>query len=105
MAGYEAIVFDLDGTLLDTLEDLTDSVNAALQSFSCPLRTIGQVRTDVGNGIRNLMIRSVENGEAHPDFEHLFLAFREHYKANCRNKTKPYAGITELLRTLQRDGR
>lgn len=105
MAGYEAIVFDLDGTLLDTLEDLTDSVNAALQSGGCPQKTIEQIRAYVGNGIRNLMIRSVEGGEAHPGFENMFQAFREHYKANCRNKTKPYEGIPELLQTLQKDGR
>ncbi len=104
MAGYKAVVFDLDGTLLDTLEDLTDSVNKALKDYGCPQKTIGQIRTYVGNGIRNLMIRSVEGGEAHPEFEKIFLAFQEHYKANCQNKTKPYDGIIELLRTLREAG-
>ena len=105
MTGYEAIVFDLDGTLLDTLEDLTDSVNAALQKYGCPQKNIEQIRTYVGNGIRNLIIRSVEQGESHPELENIFQAFQKHYKANCRNKTKPYKGIIELLHILTADGR
>ena len=67
MDKFEAVVFDLDGTLLDTIEDLTDSVNAALQQYSCSLKTVDQVRSYVGNGIRNLMIRCIGQGERHPE--------------------------------------
>lgn len=105
MEGLEAVVFDLDGTLLDTLEDLTDSVNAALREYGCEEKTVDQVRAYVGNGIKNLMIRSVSQGEAHPDFDGIFEAFRKHYKRNCRNKTKPYPGIMDLLRALKADGK
>ena len=104
MGHYKAVVFDLDGTLLDTLEDLTDSVNAALLAFGGSPKSIEQIRAYVGNGIRNLMLRCVEGGEDHPEFEQIFQAFREHYKHNSRNKTKPYDGVTELLRTLKNDG-
>lgn len=104
MGKFEAVVFDLDGTLLNTLEDLTDSVNAALSAYGCPVKTIEQIRTYVGNGIRNLMKRSVEGGEGHPDFEKIFQAFREDYKRNCRNKTRPYEGVTELLSQLKACG-
>ena len=105
MGKMEAVVFDLDGTLLDTLEDLADSVNAALKQYGCPPRTVEQVRSFVGNGIRRLMIRSVPQGEAHPDFESIYDAFRIHYKTNCRNRTKPYKGVLRLLRTLAGEGK
>lgn len=104
MYRQKAVIFDLDGTLLDTLEDLTDSVNAALRAYDCPEKTIDQIRMYVGNGIRNLMIRAVEGGESHPQFEDIFQAFKEHYKGNSQNKTKPYEGIMEVLRTLHTQG-
>ena len=104
MAGVEAVIFDLDGTLLDTLRDLTDSVNAALEAYGCPGKPIEQIRTYVGNGIRNLMTKSIEDGEKNPNFEKIFEAFRVHYAKNCRNKTKPYEGVLELLRKLKAEG-
>lgn len=104
MGKYEAAIFDLDGTLLDTLEDLTDSVNAALKDYGCPAKSIEQIREYVGNGIRNLMKRCVEGGESHPEFEAIFSSFRKHYRENCKNKTKPYDGVMDLLGALQADG-
>lgn len=104
MKTYKGVVFDLDGTLLDTLEDLTDSVNAALVFFGQSPKTIEQIRTYVGNGIRNLMKRSVKDGEKNPDFEKIFQAFREHYKEHCQDKTRPYDGIMDLLGTLKAKG-
>ena len=95
-----AVVFDLDGTLLDTLEDLQDSVNAALAEYGLPERTIEEVRAFVGNGIRNLIMQSVPGGEAHPEFEKVFAFFKQHYRANCANKTTPYEGIIELVEAL-----
>lgn len=104
MKKYEAAVFDLDGTLLDTLEDLTDSVNLALKDYGCPEKSIEQIREYVGCGIRNLMQRCVEGGESHPEFEAVFSAFRKYYRENCKNKTKPYDGVMEMLGALRADG-
>lgn len=91
------ILWDLDGTLLDTLEDLADAVNFALQQFGYPIRSIEEVRTFVGNGARRLIERSVPAGE---DAGEVFDVFRAYYNANCQVKTKPYDGIMEALRQL-----
>ena len=104
MREIKAVVFDLDGTLLDTLDDLTDSVNAALCQYGYPQKTIEQIRTYVGNGIRNLIIRCIDGGETNPDFEKVFHEFRKHYKRNCQNKTKPYDGVYKLIQKLKADG-
>lgn len=96
------VIFDLDGTLLDTLEDLTDAVNCALSTFQMPKRDISEIRRFVGNGIRNLMLRAVPNGEDNPDFEAVFAAFRGYYDIHCNDKTKPYEGIMELLDALEK---
>lgn len=97
----KAVIFDLDGTLLDTLEDLTDAVNAALEKYHLPVRTKEEVRSFVGNGLRNLMLQAVEQGEAFPEFEALFVFFREYYRTHCDRKTKPYEGIFTLLQELK----
>ena len=100
----EAVIFDLDGTLLDTLEDLKDSVNAALTEYGLPERSLEEVRFFVGNGIRRLIARSVPEGEEHPEFEKIFAFFKEHYRQNCVNKTVPYEGIMELIGELSGRG-
>lgn len=100
----EAVVFDLDGTLLDTLEDLKDSVNAALRACDMPERTLDEVRSFVGTGIRNLMIQSVPDGEQHPDFEKAFAFFKEYYREHCNDKTVPYDGVLELMHELKGRG-
>lgn len=99
---YEVILFDLDGTLLDTLDDLHASVNAALAAFSYPKRTREEVRAFVGNGIAKLIERAI--GSKTPDFNEVLQAFKTHYFANCMVKTKPYKGIIELLQTLKEKG-
>lgn len=104
MYRYQAVIFDLDGTLLDTLEDLKDSVNAALSAYGCRERSLEEVRNFVGNGIRNLMIRAVEGGSGHPEFENIFQYFKDDYKKNCKNKTKPYSGILKVLKELKDEG-
>ncbi|MDE6906122.1 MAG: HAD-IA family hydrolase [Lachnospiraceae bacterium] len=104
MYRYQAVIFDLDGTLLDTLEDLKDSVNAALSAYGCRERSLEEVRNFVGNGIRNLMIRAVEGGSGHPEFENIFQYFKDDYKKNCKNKTKPYPGILKVLKELKDEG-
>ena len=100
----EAVIFDLDGTLLDTLEDLTDAVNMALEKYGLPQRSMEEVRRFVGNGLRNLMTQAVEDGEKNPRFEEIFTFFREYYKNNCNHKTSPYDGVLELLKELKARG-
>ena len=99
---YEAIVFDLDGTLLDTLEDLEAAVNAALSVCGLPLRTKDEVRRFIGNGIAKLMERAV--GERTDCKEAALAEFKRYYAEHCKDKTKPYHGIMELLHTLQEKG-
>ena len=98
----KGVLFDLDGTLLDTLEDLYQSVNAALAVCGFPERTRMEVRSFVGNGVRNLMARSVPDGEENPKFEACFQKFREHYVVHLNDHTAPYAGIMELLAELKK---
>ena len=102
---YKTIVFDLDGTLLDTLDDLTAAVNFAWAEFHFPLRTREEVRGFVGNGIVKLMERAVgqENIEK-VDFENVLSVFREYYKVHCADKTKPYENVLLLLQTLKEKG-
>lgn len=98
------VIFDLDGTLLDTLQDLADAVNYALRKEGMPERTIDEVRRFVGNGVRLLMIRAVPGGESNPLFEETFAQFKEYYGEHCNDNTKPYEGMIELLETLKSKG-
>ena len=100
----EAVIFDLDGTLLNTLYDLTDAVNWALEKYGMPQRSIAEVRAFVGNGLRNLMTQAVPDGEENPVFESLFDFFREYYKTHCNIKTVPYEGVLELMKELKGRG-
>ena len=92
------ILFDLDGTLLDTLEDLKDGVNYALVTLGYPERTLEEVRRFVGNGARKLMELAVPEGA---DGEAAFAVFKPYYDAHCQIKTKPYAGSPEALTYLK----
>ena len=100
---YEAVIFDLDGTLLDTLDDLWDSVNMALKKFGLPLRTREEVRAFVGNGIAKLIERAT--GEVDRQvYEGVLEEFKRHYALHCEDKTKPYEGIMPLLADLKAKG-
>ena len=100
---YETVIFDLDGTLLDTLDDLTAATNAALAKFSLPQRTREEVRSFVGNGIAKLIERAV--GEEGKGLQAEALAeFKSYYAAHCADKTAPYDGILSLLRSLREKG-
>ena len=99
---YQSVIFDLDGTLLNTLDDLTDSVNAALSAFRLPEKTSDDVRLAVGNGGRNLMRMVIPGGEAHPAFQQILDYYVPYYEGHCRIKTRPYDGIMELLLRLQK---
>ena len=104
MNKHNVFLFDLDGTLLDTLDDLYLSVCHALRTEGMPKRSREEVRQFVGNGIRMLMIRAVPGGEQNPRFEAAFEAFRQHYLEHSLDHTKPYDGITETLCELKRRG-
>ena len=100
----KAIVFDLDGTLLDTLADLAASTNYALRSCGMPEHSIDDVRRFVGNGVRMLMTRAVPDGESNPRFDEAFSVFRQHYMQHCLDTTSPYPGIMEALARLKEKG-
>lgn len=104
MRKYDTVIFDLDGTLLDTLEDLTDAVNYALREFDMPERTIDEVRRFVGNGVRRLMELAVPEGFSNPVFEDVFAKFKEYYGVHCNDKTKAYDGVLTLLKELKGEG-
>lgn len=97
------ILFDLDGTLLDTLEDLRDSVNFALDSFGFPPRTLEEVRQFVGNGAEQLIRLAVPEGTDAALVPQVLGTFRQHYATNCRNKTRPYPGIMDALDGLGKE--
>ena len=101
---YNTYIFDLDGTLLDTLTDLAASCNYALRAHGMPEHSIDDVRRFVGNGVRKLMERAIPDGEANPDFEATFATFREHYMQHSLDTTKPYPGIEDTLTELKARG-
>lgn len=100
----KAVIFDLDGTLLDTLVDLKNAVNYALRTMGMPERTLDEVRRFVGNGVRLLMIRAVPDGEDNPKFEETFDVFKKYYGDHCTENTGAYKGIIPLMEELKRRG-
>ena len=100
----KAVIFDLDGTLLNTLDDLADSTNYALSRFGYPTRTIEEVRQFVGNGVAKLIDRAIPEGKNNPNFEKCLAIFKENYAQNMYNKTAPYNGIIEMLSNLKSKG-
>lgn len=102
---YDTYIFDLDGTLLSTLEDLKNSCNFALSSFGLPERTLEKVRQFVGNGVELLMKRAVPNNTDNKLFTKVFETFKEHYLIHNLDTTKPYDGVLEMLDELNRAGK
>ena len=101
---YKLAVFDMDGTILDTLEDLKDSTNFALEECGYPTRSYDEVRRFVGNGIRKLIERAVPEGLTVEQIDRVHEVFTEHYKVHCADKTKAYDGIKPLLEKLRASG-
>ncbi|MEG1614232.1 MAG: HAD family hydrolase [Oscillospiraceae bacterium] len=101
---YTTVIFDLDGTLLNTLDDLRFSVNYALERFGMPQRTMDEIRAFVGNGVLRLIELAVPQGLQNPQFEQVFEAFKEHYSQHCNDQTKPYEGTLELIKDLAENG-
>lgn len=100
----KAVIFDLDGTLLNTLDDLADSTNYALSKFGYPTRTIDEVRQFVGNGVAKVIERAIPEGKNNSNFEKCLAIFKENYAQNMYNKTAPYNGIIEMLSNLKSKG-
>ena len=96
------IFFDLDGTLLNTLEDLKDSVNYALRQYGCPERSLEQIRTFVGNGARRLIALALPGEESDPDTDAVLKTYQDHYATHSQVKTKPYEGVLEALEAIGR---
>lgn len=105
MKEYGTYIFDLDGTLLNTLTDLALATNHALRTHGMPVHSEEAVRGFVGNGVKKLMERAVPDGLANPAFEEVYRTFREYYLEHSLDNTKPYPGIPELLAELKARGR
>lgn len=101
---YQLAIFDMDGTILNTLQDLTNSLNAALAKSGYPQHTAEEVRFFVGNGIRKLIERGVPAGTPVEQIDTVHHDFTAHYQVHCADTTQPYDGIPELLQTLRRAG-
>ena len=102
---YKTYIFDLDGTLLDTLHDLWVSCNYALRENGMPERSLDEVRRFVGNGVKKLMERAIPLGLHNSKFDVTYETFRKHYLVHSLDTTKPYSGIPELLANLKKHGK
>lgn len=101
---YKLVMFDLDGTILNTLQDLTDSVNTVLRRHGFPTHSLDAVRSFVGNGIFTLIQKAVPANTEEEKLNAVFEDFKVYYAAHCADKTKPYEGIVNLLLQLRRAG-
>jgi phosphoglycolate phosphatase len=104
MGNFNTVVFDMDGTILDTLGDLTASVNYVLEKRGYPPRTRDEVKEIVGNGVINLLTLSLPEGIMPADFDVMLEEYLAHYKENMHKKTAPFPGILALLKTLREKG-
>jgi len=100
----DTVIFDLDGTLLNTLDDLTAGFNYAISSFGYPERTAGEIRSFVGNGIKKAIERALPQKVSEDEFNKITECFMDYYQKNMDKQTRPYEGITELLETLDKCG-
>lgn len=96
------LLFDLDGTLLDTLEDLLDATNHALTACGYPKRTLAELRRFVGNGAYNQIRRSLPEGTEETEIQRVLAVYKPYYTAHCQVKTRPYTGIPEALKQLRK---
>ena len=101
---YKLVIFDMDGTILDTLEDLAISLNFALEKSGFPKRTLDEVRSFVGNGIRKLVERGVPFNTPTDKTDKVFADFNEYYAKHCSDHTRAYDGITDLIHSLRDKG-
>lgn len=104
MDRINTIIFDMDGTVLDTLEDLTDSSNYVLQRFGFPARTKAEYRSFFGNGIRYSLSCAVPYGTPEEVIDSMLPIFKEYYDVHCLDRTRPYDGIQDTMRQLKEKG-
>ncbi len=100
---YKAVLFDMDGTLLDTLQDLTDSVNELLENHGYPTRSMDYVRESVGNGVRVLLKRTLPETVREAELEVLMREYFGIYQKNMNNHTRPFPGVMDVLQYLQQN--
>ena len=101
---YRAAIFDMDGTILNTLDDLADTMNYCLRSYGMPERTISEIRSFLGNGLRVLVEKSVPAGMEKSLIDLMCETFGDYYKDHCAIKTRPYEGINTLLQKVREAG-
>lgn len=101
---YQTAIFDMDGTILETLEDMCASVNVTMDHVGYPRRTMDEVRRFVGNGAAKLIERCMPAGAEDPRYPAALEFYRAYYDAHAQIKTGPYPGIPELLNQLSREG-
>lgn len=101
---YKYAIFDMDGTILNTLEDLQDALNYALAIEGMPLRTLDEVRRFVGNGVRKLVERGAAEGTSPDRLERIYDNFQVWYKPHCADKTRPYEGVADAIAALREKG-
>jgi phosphoglycolate phosphatase len=101
---YNTIIFDFDGTLIYTLEDIKDSVNYALRKFNLREKSLNEIRSLVGDGAYRLIELCVHDGKNNIHFDEIFNVYKNHYSENYKNKTKPYPEIISLLNKLSEKG-
>ena len=99
-----AVIFDLDGTLLYTLEDIKDALNRTLKKYDLPGVGIEEVRKNIGNGSRVLLIKSTPSSISDNEVDDMLKDYLADYAENCNVKTKPYAGITDAIVAIRNKG-
>ncbi|MCF2619004.1 HAD family hydrolase [Oscillibacter valericigenes] len=104
MRRFDTVLFDLDGTLLDTLDDLLDAANHTLRELGYPERTRAEIRSFLGNGAETQLRRALGAGASEETVQKALALYKPYYAAHCQIKTKPYAGVVELMAALKAEG-
>lgn len=104
-AKYELVIFDMDGTILNTIEDLADSLNHVLELFGYPNHTLDEVKSFVGNGLKKLIERAAPEGVSEEIRNQIYREYLKYYREHCADKTKPYDGIVSLIKNMRQYGK